>query len=542
MEDVIVPSLQVADEFLCMVGYFGGGALRELSHGLAAYIARGRHSVRLLASPVISEGDQEAIRRGVRKPQEVLADAISAAFKDEAALESTLAEHTKRCLAYLLATDRLRMKVVHVQNAKFHLKEWIFRAEPDVVVLSGSANFTGSAFANNVEKLNLHRSWRGGDNAMACQDTLEDFDRYWSNRKPGSIAIDLPTAVREELLQSYDSTEAPTEADFQRALDVERKNRGVTKETWDLRRKPVRIDFHPPAGLVWESGRFRHQGQAIFAWEARGRRGILAMATGSGKTIAALVAAWRLYREVRKLLIVIAAPTRPLVTQWADEARRFGLEPYSVGRDKKRKRLQSIDSRLDDLELGVSTVEVLIVTDDLLGDESFRSLLKLQTVDTLLIGDEVHNLGTEAFLADPPEYIEYRMGLSATPERQYDDEGTAGLERFFGDVVFEFGLAEAIGVCLVPYDYHLHLVELTHDEIAQYRKLTDRLRKLTRMVGVSPSDADAKKRQYLLNRRRLILENAQNKISRPRGSCARARDAGTSSHALLRNGQGSNPA
>jgi superfamily II DNA or RNA helicase len=513
VEEVIVPALQVADEFLCMVGFFGGGALRELSHGLAAYIVRGRHPVRLLASPVISESDQEAIQLGIRKPAEVLADAIAAAFKDEVTLQSALAEHTGRCLAFLLATDRLRMKVVHVRNAKFHLKEWIFRSEPDVVVLSGSANFTGSALAYNVEKLNLHRSWRGGDNATACEDTLEDFDLYWANRKSGAIAIDLPVAVREQLLSSYESAEPPTEDDYRRALEAEQRSRGTTHETWDLRRAPSRVNFQPPAGLVWETGTYAHQGQAIFAWENASRRGILAMATGAGKTITALVAAWRLYREVRKLLIVIVAPTRPLVSQWADEVRRFGLEPYVPSRDSKLKRLRTLDARLSSLELGVTTVEAFVVTNDLLGAESFRALLERQSVDTLLIGDEVHNLGTAAFLADPPEYIAYRMGLSATPQRQYDDEGSAGLERYFGDVVFEFGLDKAIGVCLVPYDYHLHLVELTHEELEQYRKLTQQLRRLMGKSGASSNDEDARKQQRLLNRRRLVLEDAENKLA-----------------------------
>jgi len=513
VEEVIVPALQVADEFLCMVGFFGGGALRELSHGLAAYITRGRHPVRLLASPVISEPDQEAIQLGVRKPHEVLGDAIAAAFRDEVVLQSALAEHTMRCLAYLLAADRLRMKVVHVQNAKFHLKEWIFRSESDVVVLSGSANFTGSALAHNVEKLNLHRSWRGGDSATACDDTLEDFDLYWSNRKRGAVAIDLPVAVREQLLSSYEPSSPPTEDDYRRALEAEQKNRSATKDTWDVRRTPVRVNFHPPAGLVWETGPYGHQGEAVFAWENAGRRGILAMATGAGKTITALVAAWRLYREVRKLLIVIAAPTRPLVAQWAEEARRFGLEPYVAGSDAKRKRLRMIDRQLSNVELGVTSVEVLLVTNDLLGDASFRELLQRQTVDALLIGDEVHNLGTAAFLADPPEYVNFRMGLSATPQRQYDDEGTAGLERYFGEVVFEFGLDKAIGVCLVPYDYYLHLVELTHNEVALYRKLTEQLRRLVGKSGSSPSDEDAQRRQRLLNRRRLVLENAENKVA-----------------------------
>ena len=48
---------------------------------------------------------------------------------------------------------------------------------------------------------------------------------------------------------------------------------------------------------------------------------------------------------------------------------------------------------------------------------------------TLLIGDEVHGLGSEGFVSKPPELFDYRLGLSATPVRQYDDEGTEALSR-----------------------------------------------------------------------------------------------------------------
>ena len=49
-----------------------------------------------------------------------------------------------------------------------------------------------------------------------------------------------------------------------------------------------------------------------------------------------------------------------------------------------------------------------------------------------------HNLGSEGFITDPPEFFDYRLGLSATPIRQYDEEGTAQLFEFFGPIVFQF--------------------------------------------------------------------------------------------------------
>ena len=69
----------------------------------------------------------------------------------------------------------------------------------------------------------------------------------------------------------------------------------------------------------------------------------------------------------------------------------------------------------------------------------------------------------------------YRIGLSATPVLQYNEAGTKAIADFFGETVFEFSLADAIGVCLVPYNYFLHPVPLAADEMVQWEELTEKL-------------------------------------------------------------------
>ena len=527
VNEVIIPSLQVADRFDCMVGYFGGSALRELSHGLATYILRSEQPLRLLVSPVLSTSDQEAIRLGTRAPKEILTEAIKSAFTDEIALASALAQHTRQCFAYLLSTRRLLMKVVIVQEAVFHLKEWIFQSDHDIAVLSGSANFTGAALLGNVERLNLYRSWRGGDNEAACRDAVQEFEAYWSNSKLHAIAVDLPIALREGLVKSYDTTYPPTEADYRKALDLEGKLQRDKANT------PVGVGitqrgFAPPPDLVWETGRYAHQATAVLRWEGAGRNGILAMATGSGKTIAALLCAWYLWRELRRLVVVVAAPTRPLVAQWADECRNFGLVPYVSGSDERRRRLREVDERLQSIELGLGSVEALVVTNDFLNDAEFRTLIDGYQGPMMLIADEVHNLGAGAFLSAPPLHLPYRLGLSATPERQYDPEGSTRLTEFFGKVIFEFNLADAIGVCLVPYNYYIHNIALSHSELDQYRQISNQIRRLARIAQPDPSKEYDQRLQLLLNRRRLILETASAKLETLRdllvqGSASRVR-------------------
>jgi superfamily II DNA or RNA helicase len=282
-----------------------------------------------------------------------------------------------------------------------------------------------------------------------------------------------------------------------------------------------------PSGLQWQSGPFAHQGRAVAAWEAAGGKGLLSMATGSGKTVTSLICAARLQDAGAPVLVVVAAPYRPLVEQWADEVRDFGIEPANLARLDGRERIRVARDALMRLERKVTQVEAVVMTHDFLLSDPFDELLAVvpDGVATLLIADEVHNLGRPRFLARPPERFEYRLGLSATPVLQYNEEGTQAITDFFGETVFEFSLAQAIGVCLVPYNYYLHPVELTSDEEQQWDELTE---KLIRAGFKGPDDGTAQRPLSpdvlaLLVKRRSVLEGAAAKVS---ALVAQMKDAG----------------
>src|SRR5205823_2281124 len=78
-----------------------------------------------------------------------------------------------------------------------------------------------------------------------------------------------------------------------------------------------------------------------------------------------------------------------------------------------------------------------------------------------------------------PNAIPLRLGLSATPERLYDEAGSRALNEYFGPIVFEFNLKDAIQQgFLVPYYYYPVLVDLSEDEAAEYLSLTQRISRL----------------------------------------------------------------
>jgi superfamily II DNA or RNA helicase len=489
---VLVPGVGSCKKFDCMTGYFSTSFLRELAHGLSQYLVNSDEPLRMLVSNEISVEDQQTLQDGVNS-NEIAYAIVKSAFEDKNYLEDALVKHTKECLAYLVSQDRLQIKVVIKKNGMFHIKSYHFFYDDDIAVFSGSANATGYGMSVNDEQLSLHQSWVSERESESCSGDVEYFNECWNGRSD-SITVELDAAIKNQLLKQYQKKDdPPTSDDYSRALLA-----------FNLKQEST--SFRIPSGLVWETGDFKHQGRAIHAWEAANRCGILAMATGSGKTLTSLIAAKRLSDEKSKLMILIAVPTRPLLRQWEQDVLLFGLQPYVADNGSSKDHLTAIDRKIQSLELGLSRVEVAIVTLNLLKNEKMRQILSSSGDDILLIADEMHNLGTEKFTQAPPN-VRYKLGLSATPERQYDQLGTEALLEYFGNVVFEFSLDEAIGVCLVPYDYFLHEVELSPEEMEEYVELS---RKIKRMMAINDGATDGVQR--LLEKRAQILETAHKKI------------------------------
>src|SRR5260370_1404541 len=133
--------------------------------------------------------------------------------------------------------------------------------------------------------------------------------------QPGAGAMANHSVAFRERLMRLAPSEPPEQADYERAVA---KSENVMIPT------PVRRIFVIPRGVEWRSGKYSQQGEAVYAWESAGRRGILAMATGAGKTIAALICAYRAWQEHDgPFLLVASAPTTALVIQWNTESQRF---------------------------------------------------------------------------------------------------------------------------------------------------------------------------------------------------------------------------
>ncbi|TVQ47152.1 MAG: DNA phosphorothioation system restriction enzyme [Gloeocapsa sp. DLM2.Bin57] len=216
-----------------------------------------------------------------------------------------------------------------------------------------------------------------------------------------------------------------------------------------------------------------YQREAVANWLRHRGRGTLKMATGSGKTITALAIATELYEKISLQVLIVICPYCHLVNQWAKECERFNLKPILAFETVHnwQSRLAGELYTIIGQQQGFLTV---ITTNATFITESFQSQIKFFPERTLIVGDEVHNLGSPRLEACLPLKIGLRLGLSATPERYYDQEGTDAILQYFGKVLQpEFTLADAIKRgALVPYNYYPIFVELTPSEAIAYAKLT----------------------------------------------------------------------
>jgi DNA phosphorothioation system restriction enzyme len=253
-----------------------------------------------------------------------------------------------------------------------------------------------------------------------------------------------------------------------------------------------------------------YQQQVVKNWFANKGRGTLKMATGSGKTITALAVAAALYEQIQLEALIVVCPYRHLVQQWGRECRKFGLQPILAYESVKQWQ-SDLSNQLINLRLELQPFVTVITTNATLTSQGFQSQLGSFPKKTLLIGDEAHNLGAERLAKSLPKTVGLRLGLSATPERYFDDRGTQALFDYFGEVLEpEFTLADAINQgALVHYRYYPILVELTDEEALEYARLSV---KIGQAIAIGGADDDNENLTLLLSKRARLIGAAENKI------------------------------
>ncbi|MDN3548928.1 DEAD/DEAH box helicase family protein [Mucilaginibacter aquaedulcis] len=253
-----------------------------------------------------------------------------------------------------------------------------------------------------------------------------------------------------------------------------------------------------------------YQLQAANNWKEAGYKGLLEMATGTGKTLTALSCARLLLEERGNLIVIILVPTLDLATQWATETRQLLMSNVLLANSKNNSWYKEVLMSMHSFQPSFS----IITTYATFLTGKFQHLVKIMPSDTLIIADEVHNFGTLKHIAAYPLNISYRLGLSATPERYFDAEGSKALYDYFNikdQPTFKFTMSEAIeNGYLCEYYYYPKIVSLTDEELAGYKEISRKLMRFFNSSSQSLKDNSAV--TSLLLKRKRIIHNASNKL------------------------------
>ncbi len=505
-EDFYLPSMRSANRYDRVSGYFGSTIYIIAWSALKEFISNGG-KMRIVCSPYVSESDAAALSQGYSARADTI---LSRSIEQEALamFESDNLSAPARLLAYLVSAGIVDIKIAIPDGSEsatarrmFHDKVGIFYDEcGDAVGFRGSMNetFNGLSSDGNIESIDVFPNWLDDRDRDRLEAAHNFFEKLWNQELRGIIVYQFPLAARELL---------------------KHKAKGVE---WEQLLEEIKVietasDKWRPNHKAGGKKPRKHQMNALEAWVKNGRRGIFEHATGSGKTFTAMCAINDALNRGEVVLVLV--PSRDLLRQWSRELHET-LTDYKVyyllcgdGNTewKKGDTLRSWTAKTMDAK------RIILATMDTAGTDEFIHGVS-QGEHLFVVADEMHRLGSTKRRQALRIETGARLGLSATPYRYGDPNGTQVIFEYFGGLIPPpFTLDDAIksGV-LTRYFYHPSKIRLTPTEQEDWNSITKDIQELLARLNASQQtneiniDGNPRLKQLLINRAK-IVKNAQGK-------------------------------
>ena len=433
IEELYLPCLKWADRFDRGVGFFTTGWITYNVTGLSDFASRGG-KMRLITSPILSNEDTDAIINSEGNNGEAFKRLEAALLDNVRVLEAEMKADVSNAFSWMIYDGIIDLLFAipceKLEDGDFHDKFGIFYKGEDRISFSGSINDSKHGY-QNYESIKVFKTWAGTGEYV--ESDINRFEKIWNSKDKNLKIFTVPTAVKERIFQLRTS------------------NRPYKK--------------HDSA-----SNRWVHQDMAVEKFIEK-EHGILAMATGTGKTVTAIKIMNRLFDESKIRRVVITMYGNDLLDQWSKQMRESFKNKQIHYHYGSHKRMNDFIMHPDEA--------ILLVSRD---SNNLTKLLNLLDKapgnykdDTLFIFDEVHGAGSQSFVENLTGKLspyKYRLGLSATPEREYDDVGNEFLLNEIGEIIFEFNLEDAIkkGI-LCEFNYIPLPYELTEAEKHKKKKI-----------------------------------------------------------------------
>ncbi|MFX1284765.1 MAG: DEAD/DEAH box helicase family protein [Promethearchaeota archaeon] len=450
-------------------------------------------------------------------------------FLNQINLRSDLDEHYK-LLAWLLYYNRIEIKfAIPVFSTEEKISELLFERilhekigilsdGQDYISFSGSSNMTYMAWSQNREEIKTFRSW--DDTKKYAQLDFEKFQLYWDNKDSCLKVSSFPKGLKDYIISKYKPKDLNkiNFSHFDHVFNEHIKTTSFYKlfeefsknSTWNFTEGLLipNIEKDKP----WEPQR-----DALDHLDKNKFIGFLAMATGTGKTKTSIFASYNLYLKLKKeglkLITIIGVPDRYLVDQWYKELNRYSkyvIKCYHENPTWKKELRNHIDKILlleQDHCYIVGTYKSL--KPEILNREVINKKGLSKRSRVLFIADEAHSLGTPTGIFLMENFNpDYKIGLSATPQRHFDEEGTLKILDWFLNEnrdLYELTLKDAqeLGV-VCKFEYKIFKCYFDDNDIKQYEDLSTQISKIR---GIAREDY----RTILLNQRADIIKKCKHK-------------------------------
>jgi superfamily II DNA or RNA helicase len=543
LNEFYIPVLSNSVVYKRLVGYFSSNSLAIAAKGISRFIKNGGR-MKIIAGAHLMSNDIESIVRGVKDPISVIEESFIKSITE--ITDEFVRDHIK-ALAWMVANDKLEIKIalpnieendnLEYTTGIFHQKIGILEDnEGYMLSFSGSINETADAWTNNIEEFKVFKSWIGDERKFLEEDNKK-FESYWKGESKKIKIYDVPTAVKDRLIKVLDD-------------DIENIIKRLESYYSNIRPKQI-IDIKTSSygsNSYYDLNQLRdYQKRAIESWFNKEMHGIIEMATGTGKTHVAVGVIKEIEKRqlTNKIVVVITVPYNYLITQWKEILEKWRYDNiYEIHASNYNKY-----NKLGDViwSSQYKNITILITTHDTFYRDKIINVIKEindNGVPILLIADEVHGLGSPKRRKGLLQYYKYKLGLSATPIRHFDEEGTNVITTYFGNTIFKYTLKKAIEQgYLTPYYYYPCFVELTDRESQKYSKLTKEISKIWNSIissknndkvkeakslieevidrdidmdiNINTAKADVlEKLKHILIRRNKILVNAEKKLSK----------------------------
>jgi len=500
LDDFYIPVLENSIKYCRLAGYFSSTSLALAARGVAGLI-KNNGIMMLIVSPLLKEEDLDIIKQYDNDPRMFLGEKM---IKEIDEIENEFVKDHLFALGWMLANNRLEIKIAIAydnnrilsdttinQIGIFHQKVGIlWDKENNIISFSGSINESAVGWLENVEEFKVFRSWEPIENEYIKID-INKFNTFWFNQSPKVKIFELPEALRKKLIQI-----APSNIDELNLIKLSLK-----------KKKRIKL--------------FHQQEEAINLWVSKGMKGILEMATGTGKTYTALGCLKKAYERNDKLLVIITCPYQHLIQQWKREIDEFGIDydDIIIAESSNYIWKKSLIDKILEMQIGYKKKIIILTTHRTFASKNFVNIINQNKsdIEILLIADEVHGLGAKKSMEGLIPVYKFRIGLSATPKRWFDNMGTKKILDYFGDVIFEFPLEKAINTLnpltnetyLTPYRYIPKFLSLTTEEIEDYYIKT---KSIIKLINNTNNEIDKLEQlENLLYIRANIIKNAINK-------------------------------